>query len=80
MYDAVELARDLSAQEAEDMQHEQAAKLKAMREAEYGRCIGIRHAGHGRYIVFVGMQDGAPLNEWPRMRDEKKPRRTPRKR
>lgn len=77
MYDAVKIADDLSEADALTLQGEQAAKLKDMGEAEYGRCIGVRHAGYGRWAVFVGMQDGAPLKEWPKLREAtKKPRRT----
>ncbi|WP_158708310.1 MULTISPECIES: hypothetical protein [unclassified Streptomyces] len=68
MYDAVRVAEGLSEAEARRIWHEHAAKLVTMGEAEYGRCVGVRHLGYGKWAVYVGMQDGAPIQEPPVLR------------
>jgi hypothetical protein len=69
MYDAVQIAEGLTESEALKVWHEEAAKLRDLGEARKGRCVGYRHYGWaGGWAVFVGMQDGEPLGEPPRLR------------
>ena len=68
MTDAVEIAFDLAAEEAERLQAKETVKLKKSGEAQDGRCVGIRHTGRGLWSVYVGYQDGEPVTEPPTMR------------
>jgi hypothetical protein len=69
MYDAVRIAEGLTKAQAIKVWHKEARKLVRMGEARKGRCVGYRHYGYaGGWAVFVGLQDGEPLGEPPRLR------------